>query len=846
MKQKIKKQLIIGFVFLTLPVFCCFGESVQDYFNRELIGDFEVLDSVKGKVEIQMIEIPDGKGGTSQCLEVTADEEAFTGKVGVSIPLPSIPAWWQFAHWWEIEVEAVWTPTRAMSDFVLECIDQNGESIEMMRLIERPSPNILGTPYPDIPDITGEMIPEKYHFPLIAVPKLRTADPSRVSKRANVVLWFTDWFGTARVGSLKIRPFKYTKEMQEQWKPEAGEFVCGGLPWFEPAYLSSQTAISTVESKIHKTLRDTGHKLLAGVGMNSMRYFTIWEEVEPVKGEYHFEEIDQLIEELEYYGIEIGVMTVHGVPNWAVSKTLEEVPDALSARKATWKIAFPPDNWDDYEKYVRAIVSHLKGKVKKWEVWNEPNSHVWGVLSPYKKYEQFLIRFYTEAKKVDPDCYVICGRVGWWINNMLREGMGNYMDAVALHPYPGSHGGNLDKVMRQFREVQLSLMAAGKKIPIEVTEFGLGASFPWTGPGAQNGEKAKAELLYEVLTAMKDVTPSIYWYTPIQGNRQYGIVQFESDRYRPVDSYWAFGKVSGALKEKNAIKAEVLIPDEHAVKGQETRITLRATNTSSQPQKINFWPIGFVDSIGFETLKEVRDHDWTGTLNPGQTHETTLVATPARQAYGRYPIGLVAINENGNCVEIQDLWIKSIASSSIATASSCDMGSIEAVNDSLIPVWSGDEDVPAMIWAPKPQVRKEWVQLDFEKAQKIGEIEVFWFADPKPVYALRGRQSVYSDKINELDDKYKMDAHGMEVENPGADIKIKIEGYDNFSVPLEWQLSYRSKNGQWKPVQNSEPFATEANRFNQVHFEPVTADAIRITARLRANKGGGVHEIRIH
>lgn len=821
------------------------ADNVTDYYDRELVNDFEVLDAVKGKVELNPITIPLPDGGSMKCLEVTAKDEAFTGKVGISIPLPELPYWWQFAHWWEIEIEAVWTPTRAMSDFVLECIDQNGESIERVKLIERPSPNILGTPYPDIPEITGAMIPKKYHFPLVAVPKARTADPSRKAARANLVLWFTDWFGTARVGRVKIRPFKLTPEMQLQWKPE-GKTVFGGLPWFEPAYLSSGTAISGVESVIHETLRDTGHKLLAAVGMTSMRYFGLWEDLEPVKGKFDFEGIDHLIDELDYYGMKIGVMTVHGVAEWAFSKTLEEVPDALAARKATWKIVYPPDDWDDYEDFVKALVKHFKGRIKAWEVWNEPNSHVWGVLSPYRKYEQFLIRFYTEAKNIDPDCYVICGRVGWWIHNMLRDGMADYMDAVSLHPYPGSHGGNVENVMRQFREVQMSLIAADKIMPIEVTEFGLGASFPWTGPGAQDGERAKAEALTDILTAMKEATPSIYWYTPIQGNRQYGIVQFESDRYRPVDAYWAFGRVSGELtEEKKAVEASVEIPDEQLIPGREIRVKLTAKNTSDRPQTIRFWPVGFVDSLGFDSLEQVRRHDWQGVLNPGQVHETVVTVVPHEKAYGRYPAGLVVINESGNSAALRDLWIQSIASEASASASSCDMGSVDALNDLLIPVWSGDEDVPALIWAAKPEGRTEWIELAFDNETTISQAQVFWFADPKPEYPLRGRQSIYSDKIVELKEKYKIDAHGMEAANPAEDIKVNIEGYDNFSVPVEWQLMYRAQNGKWLPVRNSGSYPTEANRFNLIDFEAVRTQAVRLMVKLRADKGGGVHEIRI-
>lgn len=850
---------------------CLAQHPVQSFYNRELINDIKILEQVKGAIEINRIEVIPADGPAIPYLElINGDIKSFSGKVGVSIPLPELPSWWQFAHWWEVEVEAVWTPTRAVANFILECFDENGAPIARVPLIERPAPCILGFPIPDIPDVTNNMTPQRYHFPLVAVPKAKTSDPSRKAVCANLTFWFTDWHGTVRIKSLKIRPFQFTAELKEQWRVE-GPYTFGGLPWFEPTYLSSYTSVSGAASKggkivgyrsysspssaimgtdegvIHDTLRDTGHKLLAAAGMHSMRYHGLWEDLEPARRCYLFDRIEALIEELAYYGAEIGVMTVHGMPVWAYSRTIEDVPDELAARMTTWNIIFPPDDWNDYEEFVRRLVSRFKGRIIRWEVWNEPNSHVWGVRDPRKSYQQFLMRFYTEAKKIDPDCIVQCGRVGWWIHDMLRDGMGEYMDEIALHPYPGAAQGGAEEVIRQFREVQLSLMAAGLHIPIEVTEWGLGASYPWTGPGAQNDEKAKAQRVEEILNAMKEVTRAVYWYTPIQANRQYGLLQYESDRYRPVDSYWAFGRVTGELSaDGGPVKAHVIGPDMSVAQGQVARITLVAENTSNQKQNIKFWPVGFIDSIGIKSLEQIRQYDWTGTLGPGQRHEVTIEVQPQETAYGRYPVGLVIMNELSNCLALTDIWIESVAALSTVTASSCNAGSVEAINDLLTPVWSGDEDVPALVWMPEGNERSEWVQMDFGSLKRVSEVEIFWFADPVPHYPLRGRQSRYADiPASPLTENQRMDAHGMELINPAQDIAIRIEGYGNFATPQKWVLLYRDTQGNWKPVENVSGYGAEPNLFNRVRFKEVYTEALRIEIGLKPGKGGGVHEWRV-
>ncbi len=844
--------------------------SVQDYFNRCLLDSIEVLETTRGKIEVNEIQLPDGEGNLVKYIELINNEpQSFSGKVGVSVPLPRLPWWWQFAHWWEIDLEAVWTPTRAVGNFVLECFDENGVAIERIPLIERPTPNILGYPISDIPKLTNNMTPNRYHFPLVAVPKAKTSQPARHAERANLTFWFTDWHGTVRIKTLKIKPFNFTDELKEQWKVE-GPYTFGGLPWFEPTYLSSDTSVTGAErgmiqgyrpyaspsdtklgkneGVIHDTLRDTGHKLLAAIGLRSMRYHALWEDMEPIRRRYDFEKIDMLMEELAYYGAEIGIMTVHGMPQWAFSKTIEDVPDDMAARLTTWKVIFPPDDWNDYETLVRNMVSHFKGRIKRWEVWNEPNSHVWGIKDPRKGYQQFLMRFYTEAKKIDPDCVVQCGRVGWWIHDMLREGMGDYMDEITLHPYPGANQGDVNTVIRQFREVQLSFMAAGMRIPIEVSEWGLGASYPWTGPGAQDGERMKAQKAEEILNAMKEVTNSVYWYIPIQANRQYGLIQYESDRYRPVDSYWAFGRVTGDLKkEGGAVKAIVVMPGKPVAKGQSSNIRLIAENTSDQTQNITFFPVGFVNSLGISSLQEIRSKDWRGTLLPGEKYETNIKVQPQDNSYGRYPLGLVVLSDSGNSVALEDLWVESIAALADVSVSSFDAGKVDAVNDLLIPVWSGDEDVPALVWSPRKQSVKQWVQLDFSKPENVSQVEIYWFADPQPHYPLKGRQSIYADvKAPQLAEGQRMDAHGMEVTNPAEDIKIAIEGYGNFEVPQNWKLLYRDKSGNWSPVKGNGVYPNDANRFNILNFEEIHTDALRIELELKAGKGGGVQEWRIN
>jgi len=63
-------------------------------------------------------------------------------------------------------------------------------------------------------------------------------------------------------------------------------------------------------------------------------------------------------------------------------------------------------------------------------------------------------------------------------------------------------------------------------------------------------------------------------------------------------------------------------------------------------------------------------------------------------------------------------------------------------------------------------------------------------------------------------------------------------------VPQSWQLYYRD-NGEWKPVETTDQFTVEKDKWNTVRFKPVETNDLRIIAQLRENFSGGILECRI-
>jgi DUF1680 family protein len=111
-------------------------------------------------------------------------------------------------------------------------------------------------------------------------------------------------------------------------------------------------------------------------------------------------------------------------------------------------------------------------------------------------------------------------------------------------------------------------------------------------------------------------------------------------------------------------------------------------------------------------------------------------------------------------------------------------GDIEAIFDQLEPVNSLDGS--SYFLRLRPQSGDQaWVQYDFPRETRVSSVDVYW-----------------------KDDKQYCPA------------------------PSTWRLVYRAGN-TWKPVETSDAYGVEKDRFNTVRFEPVTTRALRLEIQLQ-------------
>jgi len=121
-----------------------------------------------------------------------------------------------------------------------------------------------------------------------------------------------------------------------------------------------------------------------------------------------------------------------------------------------------------------------------------------------------------------------------------------------------------------------------------------------------------------------------------------------------------------------------------------------------------------------------------------------------------------------------------------------------ALNDQLEPENSNDHSIPYFHWWPSKGT-EEWVQYNFEKAEEVSVVEVYWFDDT---------------------------------------------GIGECRVPKSWRIMYKYGD-EWKPVYTEAPYGIDKDRYNIVVFETVKTKELRLEIQSQENYAGGILEWKI-
>ena len=160
-------------------------------------------------------------------------------------------------------------------------------------------------------------------------------------------------------------------------------------------------------------------------GIAWVRFDFDWIFVEPASGVWDFSVYDQAVALADSYGINIlGLLA--SCPPWANGDN-------------NWN--YPPTDMEAWRGYVRRVVERYAGRVAAWEIWNEENIHAFWQPNPdYAAYVEILRSASEEIRAADGAAKVVMGGVAGlapdYLNDCLGAGAAEYVDAIAIHPYP--------------------------------------------------------------------------------------------------------------------------------------------------------------------------------------------------------------------------------------------------------------------------------------------------------------------------------------------------------------------------------------------------------------------------
>ena len=333
-------------------------------------------------------------------------------------------------------------------------------------------------------------------------------------------------------------------------------------------------------------------------GLRWLRVGLKWKDVETSKGVYNWSTSDTKIDNAVNAGF-TPIVYIWKTPGWAVAES-----DPYYCH--------PPDNLDDFEDFLTALVNRYKDRVQYWEIYNEEDGHDWGSIGcmgdDVPGYVALLKRGYETIKANDPSAQVLIGGLAMlgedatnqdFLKDVLDNGGGPYFDIVSFHFYNGQETadyacfGTLCGIRGKAAIIRNWLAAypqyAAK--PLMLTEIAYRCGADGICDSSELERQADHVAIYNV-RGMAAGLDSIIWYT-LEGPGFYGSSLFNTDG-TPKPAYNAYQTLSAELDraeyEHQMTTAETGYAD---VEGHQFTFGCSGTKwvlwcTGSEPRMVSF------------------------------------------------------------------------------------------------------------------------------------------------------------------------------------------------------------------------------------------------------------------
>jgi hypothetical protein len=241
---------------------------------------------------------------------------------------------------------------------------------------------------------------------------------------------------------------------------------------------------------------------------------TTWYDLEPRPGEWNFAQLDRDVAMAEQHGVGL-LLTLGQSPRWA-SMRPNDPPAWRPGGPA------PPRDEEDWKRYVRTVAVRYRGRIRAFEIWNEPN-----LKNSFTGTREQLVALAQDAyqiiHQVDPTAIVVSPSVtgGYdvpWFSKFLDLGGGQSADVIGYHFYSSPHAP--ESSVDVIRQVKASMAAHGIHKPLWNTESGYTIQSDYAAVAPESGSlnrilthrEAMAYVMRAYLLNWASGVSRLYWY----------------------------------------------------------------------------------------------------------------------------------------------------------------------------------------------------------------------------------------------------------------------------------------------------------------------------------------------
>lgn len=286
----------------------------------------------------------------------------------------------------------------------------------------------------------------------------------------------------------------------------------------------------------------------AAAGATVMRVGASWAMLEPKPGEWRWDIQDRLVDLAAKHGIEIQALLGYG-PAHAVSEQLRAAQREAYQRNQpdAYRITlFGPPEEEPWRRYVRNMVSRYQGRIRFYEVWNEPDLGFWRGTTD--EYIQLLRAASQEIRQADPKAIVLSGGFATVLEHagrarnpdLQQRVLAEASDAFDIHVLH-QHGPFSEFKHALEGELPRLRRAMSTPRPLYFNETAISSSF-------DGGERAQAHtLVKKIAYTMAKGAIGYTWYdlrndgiNPANPEHNYGLL---SERLIPKASFAAYSEL---------------------------------------------------------------------------------------------------------------------------------------------------------------------------------------------------------------------------------------------------------------------------------------------------------------